>query len=454
MNGRNGRKEIDMVSGPLLWPMICFTIPVILSGILQLLFNAVDIIVVGRYAGEEALAAVGSTTALINLLTNLFIGLSIGSNVLAAHYLGAKRDKDTEKVVHTSLMTSVICGIVLAFIGFFAVEPILVLMGSPAEILPLSALYLKIYFLGMPVVLLYNYGSALLRAVGDTRNPLLYLIIAGIVNLILNLIFVIVFGMSVAGVALATIISQAISAVLVLVCLSKKSGSIRFVFSKLGIDRAMLIKILRIGLPAGIQGTVFSFSNVLIQSSINLFGPVAMAGSAAAASLEGFVFLSMNAFGQTALNFVGQNAGAKQFDRIKTIVFLSVTMVASWGLFAGLTTCLFGRQLLGIYTSEEAVIAEGLKRLYLICGPYFLCGMMDTLVGALRGLGAAMIPTIVSLIGACGLRIVWILTFFQWNKCLENLYISYPITWTLTGAVQAVCLILLYKRYKGETGEI
>ena len=442
------KKEINMVSGPLLWPMICFTIPVILSGILQLLFNAVDMIVVGRYAGEEALAAVGSTTALINLLTNLFIGLSIGSNVLAAHYLGAKRDDDTEKIVHTSLMTSVICGFILAAIGFFVVKPVLVLMGSPAEILPLSALYLKIYFLGMPVVLLYNYGSALLRAVGDTRNPLIYLVIAGIVNLILNLIFVIGFGMSVAGVALATIISQAISASLVLMCLSRKEGSIRFIPKHLRIDKQMLLKIMRIGIPAGLQGTVFSFSNVLIQSSINLFGSVAMAGSAAAASIEGFVYLSMNAFSQTSLNFVGQNAGARQFNRIKTVVFYSVAMVTAWGLCAGLTTCFLGRSLLGIYSSEEAVIAEGLKRLYIVCGPYFLCGVMDALVGALRGLGVALLPTIVSILGACALRIVWIMTFFQWHKSLENLYISYPITWTITGSIHAICLIFVYRRFR------
>jgi len=438
-------KNIDMLNGPLVGRMIIYTIPIILSGILQLLFNAIDMIVVGRYAGENALAAVGSTSSLVNLLTNFFIGLSVGANVLTAHFIGAKRDSETEKCVHTSLCTAIVCGIFLAIIGFIVVKPILILMGTPEDILPLSVLYLRIYFLGMPVVLLYNYGSAILRAVGDTKTPLYFLTFSGIVNLILNLFFVIVLEMSVAGVAVATVISQGISASLTIWSLSKKEGPVRFRFNKLSVDKKMLIKIFKIGVPAGLQGTLFSFSNVIIQSSINLFGPVAMAGSAAAASIEGFVYMSMNAFHQTTLNFVGQNSGARQYERVKKIVIISFIMVSVWGLFAGGTVYLNGRRLLSIYSKEEAVINEGLVRMLYICVPYLLCGQMEVIVGGLRGLGVAIRPMIISLVGSCLLRIVWIATVFQISKNLPTLFISYPISWTVTTAAQIVCLVYVYK---------
>lgn len=442
-------KDIDMLNGPLLGRLILYTIPIILSGLLQLLFNAVDMIVVGRYAGENALAAVGSTSSLINLLTNLFIGLSVGANVLTAHFIGAKRDEDASECVHTSIMTGLLCGIVLAVIGFFVVGPILKLMGAPEDILPLSALYLRIYFMGMPVVLLYNYGSAILRSVGDTRNPLVFLSISGVINLILNLIFVIFFKMSVAGVALATVISQAVSAYLVLNCLSKKEGAVRFDFRKLHINKRMILRIMQIGLPAGIQGTLFSFSNVIIQSSINIFGPVAMAGSAAAASIEGFVYISMNAFHQTTLNFVGQNCGARQFERVKKIIIMSFIMVSVWGIMAGGFCYYNAGRLLSIYSSEPEVIKQGIIRITYICLPYLLCGQMEVIVGGLRGMGVAIRPMIISLLGACAFRIVWIMTAFRASMSLETLYLSYPISWILTTSAQIICLVYVFKRATG-----
>lgn len=444
-------KNIDMLNGPLVGRMIVYTIPIILSGILQLLFNAIDMVVVGRYAGENALAAVGSTSSLVNLLTNFFIGLSVGANVLTTHFLGARRDEETQKCVHTSLSTAIVCGAIMAVIGFIVVKPILTLMGAPEDILPLSVLYLRIYFLGMPVVLLYNYGSAILRAVGDTKTPLYFLTFSGIINLVLNLFFVIVLKMSVAGVALATVISQAVSAFLTIWSLSKKDGPVKFSISKLGIDKAMLLKIFKIGIPAGLQGTLFSFSNVIIQSSINLFGPIAMAGSAAASSIEGFVYMSMNAFHQTTLNFVGQNAGARQYERIKKVIFISFAMVSVWGLVAGGLVFLNGHRLLSIYSSEEAVIREGIVRLKYICIPYLLCGQMEVIVGGLRGLGVAIRPMIISLVGSCLLRIVWIATVFQVSKNLPTLFISYPISWFVTTLAQITCLVYVYKKVRKDS---
>ena len=440
------KKDIDMLNGPLTGRLIVYTVPIIISGLLQLLFNAVDMVVVGRYAGEDALAAVGSTSSLINLLTNLFIGLSVGANVLTAHLIGAKKDEDAKKCVHTAITMALICGIVLAVIGFFSVKPILKLMGAPDSILPLSALYLRIYFVGMPAILLYNYGSAILRAVGDTRNPLYFLSISGVINLILNLVFVINFGMSVSGVGLATVISQCISAMLTLACLSRKEGAVRLNIKNLGIDTKIMFRIFEIGIPAGIQGTLFSFSNVIIQSSINIFGPVAMAGNAAAASIEGFVYMSMNAFHQTTLNFVGQNAGAKQYIRVKKIILLSFLMVSIWGVFAG-SLCYFNsRFLLGFFSKEAEVIDYGVTRILWICLPYLFCGQMEVIVGGLRGLGVAIRPMIISLIGACLFRIIWIATVFNIAKELPVLYVSYPISWIITTIAQAICLVYVYKK--------
>ncbi len=437
--------EMDMCHGPLLGKILIFSIPLVLSGILQLLFNAADIVVVGRYAGSNALASVGATSALINLLINVFIGLSIGSNVLVARYYGAKNIQATQETLHTSILLSLLSGLALAFIGFFLSNPLLMLMGTPNDVLPLATLYMKIYFLGMPATMVYNFGSAILRAIGDTKRPLYFLSCAGIVNVALNLFFVIVFNMSVAGVALATVIAQCISALLIIKTLMKQEGPCHLNLHKLRLSKPKVIEIIQVGLPAGMQGAIFSISNVLIQSSINEFGALAMAGSTASANIEGFIYIAMNSIYQTALSFTSQNYGAKQYDRIRKILRICLGIVVVVGLSMGLIALLFCHQLLGIYSSDAEVITFGIKRLAIICSTYFLCGMMDVMVGSLRGLGYSMLPMIVSLIGACGLRIVWIFTIFQMHHTLSTLYISYPITWIITFCAHLVCYLLIQK---------
>ncbi len=434
--------EMNMCEGPLFGKIVIYSIPLMLSGILQLLFNAADTIVVGRFAGSQALAAVGSTTSLINLLTNVFMGLSIGANVLIARHYGAGKEKEMSRAVHTSILLSVICGIVLMVIGIVAAKPLLAVMGSPEDVIDLSVLYIRIYFAGMPVILLYNFGSAILRAIGDTKRPLYFLSFAGVINVGLNLLFVIVFKMSVAGVALATIISQAISAFLIVRCLIKMDGMCKLQFSKLAIDVPTMKAIIKLGLPAGMQGSVFSISNVLIQSSINSFGSVVMAGNAAAANIEGFTYIAMNAYYQTALTFTSQNMGRRQFDRIKKTQFICVGMVTVVGLVLGGGSYFFGNSLLRFYAADAEVIQYGMLRMSIICMFYFLCGIMDVMVGGLRGLGYSVIPMIVSLMGACGLRIIWIFTIFANHRTLETLYISYPITWAITAVIHVVCYVV------------
>ncbi len=438
--------EIDMCNGPLLSKMLLFTIPLILSGILQLLFNAADVIVVGQFAGKEALAAVGSTSSLTNLLVNLFIGMSVGVNVLVARYYGGKQDKEVSETVHTAIVVSAIGGILLAVLGIVLAEPLLTLMDTPADVIQHSVLYMRIYFMGMPVMLLYNFGSAVLRAIGDTRRPLFYLTVAGVINVCLNLWFVISLHMGVAGVALATIIAQAVSAALIVKCLMQSEGCFKLYLNKLEINWDKLIRIARIGLPAGIQGSLFSISNVLIQSSVNSFGSVAMAGNTAASNIEGFVYTAMNAVHQTAVSFTGQNLGGKKFERISKILAECLILVTVIGLVMGNFAVLFGETLLRLYSSDAEVIAFGMKRLFIICTFYCLCGIMDVLVGSIRGLGYAIMPMIVSLLGACAFRIVWIYTIFQWNRSLEMLYISYPVSWSLTALVHLICFIIVRKR--------
>lgn len=446
--------EIDMCNGPLLSKMLLFTIPLILSGILQLLFNAADVIVVGQFAGKEALAAVGSTSSLTNLLVNLFIGMSVGVNVLVARYYGGKQDKEVSETVHTAIVISVIGGILLAVLGIVLAEPLLTLMDTPADVIQHSVLYMRIYFMGMPVMLLYNFGSAVLRAIGDTRRPLFYLTVAGVINVCLNLWFVISLHMGVAGVALATIIAQAVSAALIVKCLMQSEGCFKLYLDKLKINWDKLIRIARIGLPAGIQGSLFSISNVLIQSSVNSFGSVAMAGNTAASNIEGFVYTAMNAVHQTAVSFTGQNLGGKKFERISKILAECLILVTVIGLVMGNFAVLFGETLLRLYSSDAEVIAFGMKRLFIICTFYCLCGIMDVLVGSIRGLGYAIMPMIVSLLGACAFRMVWIYTIFQWNRSLETLYISYPVSWSLTAFVHLICFIIVRKRLIQRLGGI
>ena len=440
--------EIDMCSGSVFRKMLLFAIPLMCSSILQLLFNAADIVVVGRFAGDNALAAVGSNTALINLFTNLFIGLSVGTNVLAARYYGAKKEADLRETVHTSMLLSIYSGVILTIVGVVGARFLLELMKAPSEVIGLATLYLRILFLGMPSMMVYNFGSAILRAVGDTKRPLYYLLGAGIINVILNLFFVITCQMGVAGVGLATVISQTISAALVVRCLMQEKGGIQLELKALSISKDKLAKILKIGLPAGFQGTVFSLSNVVIQSAVNSFGPIAVAGNSAASNIEGFVYMAMNTFYQATISFTSQNFGAKEYKRIYKILAAGEIYVIATGVILGNLAVFFGESLLHMYSSNAEVIVAGMARLRIICTIYALCGIMDVLVGALRGIGYSVIPMIVSLVGACGLRLVWIATVFQIPQyhSLTIVYLSYPITWTITLTVHAVTFALAARK--------
>ncbi len=437
---------MDMSRGNLLPQIIRYTIPLMLSGVLQLLFNAADIVVVGQFAGKDSMAAVGATSALINLLVNLFIGLSIGTNVLAARFFGSHKDRDMEETVHTSMLVAGVGGVVLLVIGILLARPLLVLMDTPDNVLPLSTLYMRIYFAGMPAMLIYNYGGAILRAVGDTRHPLYYLTTAGVINVGLNLFFVIVLHLDVAGVALATTLSQCISSFLIIRCLMRVDAAYRLDLHRLRIVRDKFVSLLRIGIPAGLQGIVFSLSNVLIQSSVNSFGSSVMAGNTAAANLEGFVYVAMNSFYQSCLSFTSQNYGARNFKRMTRTLLCCLGMVTIVGLVLGLAVTYFGRPLLSIYNRDPEVISYGMRRLRIICAPYFLCGVMEVFVGGLRGMGRSVMPMLVALTGSCALRIVWIYTVFAYYGTLESLYISYPISWALTAAVHALCYIGVRRR--------
>lgn len=448
------RYEMDMTQGSILKKMMLFAIPLMFSGILQLLFNAADIIVVGRFAGDDSLAAVGSTSSLINLLTNLFIGLSIGSSVLVARYFGAGEEKALRATVHTSMLLSIISGIILTFVGVIGARTILMWMQTPEEVLELAVVYLRIYFIGMTATMIYNFGSAILRAVGDTQRPLNYLLLAGVINVVLNLIFVIVFHLDVAGVALATTISQCVSAILVLRCLMKEQGAIHLDLKALRLDRGRFFRILRIGLPAGFQGIVFSLANVVIQSSVNLFGETVISGNSAAANLEGFVYIAMNAFYQSAISFTSQTVGAGKYERINRITWTALGCVTVVGLLLGNGMLLFGSQLLGLYTTSPQVVQAGMLRLSIIFPVYALCGMMDTMVGVLRGLGYSVMPMIVSLLGACALRLVWLATVFQLEPYHNPtmIYITYPISWAITLLVHLLCFAVVRSRLKKKWG--
>lgn len=446
--------EIDMTKGGLVGQMLIFALPLMLSSILQLLFNAADVIVVGRFAGSQSLAAVGSTTSLINLITNLFIGISIGCNVVVSRNYGAKKYEVVSQAVHTSIALGLFAGVILTVIGVGLAGTFLRLMGSPEDVIRLATLYLRIYFGGMTATMLYNFGAAVLRAVGDTRRPLIYLSLAGIVNVLLNLMFVIVFHMGVAGVGLATVISQCISAGLVIRCLLKESGCLKLAISKIRITGQILSQILRVGVPAGIQSSVFAISNVVIQSAINSFGSVVMAGSAAAANIEGFVYMAMNAFMQTSLTFTSQNYGAGNTKRVDKVIRNALIMVTITGLVLGNAAYLLGPQLLHLYATDPAVIAAGMLRLKCICVVYALCGIMDSLVGVLRGLNCVMIPMFSSLFGSCVLRLIWIATYFQTHHEQYVLYISYAITWIITIMAHVVCLIFVRKKAFANLGNL
>lgn len=441
--------EMDMCNGPIFGKLLVFALPLMLSGILQLLFNAADIVVVGKFSGSHALAAVGSTGALINLFVNVFIGFSIGTNVLVAQYFGARDEKNVHETVHTSILLGIVGGFILIVAGMVFAKPMLEWMDTPEDVLSHAVLYMRIYFIGMPAMLVYNFGAAILRAIGDTRRPLYYLLSAGVINVILNLFFVIVLDMGVAGVATATVISQVVSAILIVRCLMHNDGIYRLDLHALKIHKTKMVHIAKIGLPAGVQGAVFSLSNVLIQSSVNSFGSIAMAGNTAAGNIEGFVYTSMNAVYQTALSFTSQNVGGRRQDRIPKIVFQCLAIVTVVGAVLGNLAYQCGPFLLNIYSSDPEVIQYGMSRMQIICQWYFLCGIMDVAVGILRGMGYSVMPMLVSLAGACGLRVLWIFTVFVWKHSLFVLYLSYPITWTITLAVHFICFFVIWKRKKG-----
>lgn len=439
--------EIDMCSGPLFMKIVVFSLPLMMSGLLQLLYNAADIIVVGRFTGPTALAAVGSTGSLTNLIISLFMGLSVGSSVAVAQYYGAGDYHHVSEVVHTSIATSIVTSIVVSIFGISMAEKLLIAMGTPPDVLGQATLYLRIYFAGMPASMLYNYGSSILRAVGDTRRPLLYLTVSGIVNVVLNLVFVIFFHMGVAGVAIATVISQVLSAVLVMICLVQFNGPIKLDLRSVRFHKDKLLQLIKIGLPAGLQGSIFSLSNVLIQSSVNSFGSAVMAGNSAAQNIEGFIYVAMNTIYHTALTFTGQNVGAREYKRVRRVFWICSMLVAVIGIILGFTALAGGNFLLGIYVPDNTeVIGYGMIRMMIICSTYFLCGLMDTFVGMLRGMGESLTPMLVSIIGVCGFRIVWIYTAFAQHRELKTLYYSYPISWLATALIHMVCYFIFIRR--------
>lgn len=436
---KKNKYEIDMCNGSIMDKLISFSLPLMLSSILQLMFNAVDIIVVGRFTGSQALAAVGSTTALISIFTNLFIGVSLGANVLAAGYYASGKDREMSEAVHTAITLALISGILMAFVGLGMSRPALELMGTPSDVIDQSVVYMRIYFMGMPFFMLYNYGAAILRAVGDTKRPLVFLCIAGLANVVLDLLLVIVIPLGVAGVAIGTVASQMISCILVLRCLYLTEGSYQLRFSKLSVKKVYLKRIFQVGIPAGIQSTVINFSNALLQSSVNSFGSTAMAGYTAANNILGFLYAAINAVTQACMSFTSQNYSVgkqKRMDRV--LLDCMILSVCAAGII-GVGAYVFGSQILRIYTSEEEVIQCGLEILSITTVPYFLCGIMDLIPGALRGMGHSAVPMILSIIGTVGTRILWIYVFFPHHRSLYFLFISYPGSWIITIVMQAVC---------------
>ena len=446
MNTKTSKYEIDMCNGSILDKLVSFSIPLMLSGILQLLFNAVDIIVVGQFTGNEALAAVGSTTALINVFVNLFIGISLGASVLAARFYATGQEKEMSETVHTSITLALISGIAMGIIGVIAAKGALELMDTPDNVLNLSTLYMRIYFMGMPFFMLYNYGAAILRAVGDTKRPLLFLIISGATNVLLNLLLVIQFHLGVAGVAIATVISQCISCILVLRCLYLSDGSYQLRFNKLGMNARYVRQIFQIGIPAGIQSTIINFSNVLLQSSVNSFGSVAMAGYTAANNILGFLYVSVNSITQACMSFTSQNYGVRKFKRMDKVLLECLGLTVMVALVLGGGSYLFGAELMHIYTKSTKVIECGIDIMLYTTVTYFLCGIMDLLPGALRGMGHSTVPMILSVIGTVGTRIVWIYVIFPCHRSLDFLFISYPVSWLLTIVMQVICFYFIRKK--------
>ena len=443
---KNNKYEIDMCNGTIMDKLVSFSVPLMISGILQILFNAVDIIVVGRFSGSQALAAVGSTSALINMMINLFIGISLGANVLAARFYAADRKKEMSETVHTSIMLALISGILMVFVGLICARWSLELMDTPDDVIAQATLYMRIYFVGMPFFMLYNYGAAILRAVGDTKRPLMYLIVSGVLNAILNVFLVVCFHLDVAGVGIATVVSQMVSCILVLRCLYKSEGSYQLRFSKLTIKTRYLGQIFAVGVPAGIQSTVINFSNVLLQSSVNSFGSVAMAGYTAANNVLSFLYVSVNSVTQACMSFTSQNYGVHKFKRMDRVLVDCLILSVGVALALGSVAYFFGPEILQIYTEEPDVIASGMEILAYTTLTYFLCGIMDLFPGALRGMGHSGVPMILSILGTVGTRIVWIFGVFPSHRSLGVLFWSYPISWILTIIMQVICFCFVRKK--------
>ena len=448
-------QSMRMLQGPLLPAIISYTVPIILTSILQLLFNAADLVIVGRWCGSVAVAAVGSTGAITNLIVNLFIGLSVGSGVTMAHALGGRDSGGAHRTVHTTLPVALISGVILTVVGVLLSEPLLRLMGNPEDVLPFAAKYMRIYFCGITFTMVYNFCASILRAAGDTRSPLIFLTLAGVINVGMNVLFVTQMGMDVDGVALATVISQGVAALLVVIAMIRRKDDSHLDLGKLRIYKYELLKIVRIGLPAGLQSSMFSISNVMIQSSVNSFGSVVMSGNAASGNIEGFVWAVMNAFHQTAVNFTGQNMGARRYDRIRMILWCCLGSVTVVGLAMGALAYGFGPRLLSIYiTDSPEAIEYGMLRMAYMCLPYFLCGLMDVSSGSLRGLGSSFVPMVISVLGICGIRIAWIYTIFQVPQfhSIDVLFLSYPISWAITYAAQLFAFLTVFNKFRKEHG--
>lgn len=441
------KHTVDMTKGNILKLIIAFAIPIMISGVLQTLYNAADMVVVGKFAGPKSLAAVGSTGSAINLLIGIFVGLSSATNVIVARKFGAGNRTGVFKAVHTAIAVCLAGGVFLAIAGFFLSKQILLWMGSPDDVINLSTLYMKIYFMGVPAMMVYNFGSAILRAVGDSKRPTYYLMISGIVNVLLNLVFVIAFDMDVAGVALATVISQMISAILVVRCLLKTDDCYKLIIKKIKIYADELKEIILLGIPAGIQGAVFSISNIIIQSSINACGSDVMAANSASASVEGIVYIAMNAFFHATLTFVGQNYGAHNFKRIRQGYWTALCTSAVFGIVISLSFSAFGKVFLGFYTDSEEVITFGLQRLRILCTLHFLGGLMEVGAGALRGMGVAVRSMLTCLVGACGIRLFMTIIGAPYSKAedLKILYISYPVSWIVTATALGVVFFSILK---------
>ncbi len=440
------KKNVNMTEGPFLKKIILFVIPLILTGLLQCFYNAADLAVIGQFRGELALAAVGSTGALTNLIVGLFMGLSAGVGVVVAYYMGAERYKTVSRVVHNSVLIAAILGVFVMGLGIVLAPTLLRWMDTPETVLGGATLYIRIIFCGVPASMMYNYCASMLRSTGDTKHPLIFLSISGVVNVLLNLLLVAVFGMGVEGVAIATIASQYLSAVMVLVYMAKTDGVLKFSFRRLRLNKLIVKKILAIGIPSGIQSSLFSLANVMIQSSINFFGDVVVAGNAAGGNLEGFVYIAMNAMYHAALTFVGQNAGAKKYKNIKKITLYCAISAAVIGLAVGGVILLFGEFFVGLYASEPEVIAAGLTRNWAILPFYWMCGVMEALCGAIRGMGKSMTTMVISLVGACALRVVWCKTLAVWFRTVHMVYWCWPVSWVVVILASVVAFVYFYRQ--------